>query len=123
MSNEHPERRVWLGLRRGVQGRCPHCGEAKLYLSYLKIVARCPGCDHLLSQYKADDGPAYFTILIVGHLMIAPLLFSEIVRTWPSEIVLFFMLPGIVVLTLLLLPRVKGAFVGVQWAVSDSRES
>jgi uncharacterized protein (DUF983 family) len=72
-----------------------------------------------LSQYHADDGPAYFTILIVGHLFIAPILFSSVVRTWPSETVLAIVIPGIIGLSLFLLPRVKGAFVGVQWAVGD----
>jgi uncharacterized protein (DUF983 family) len=90
-----------------------------MFTSYLKIAATCPACGHALGEYRADDGPAYFTILIVGHALIAPLLFSEIVLTWPIEWVWTLFLSGIVGAALLLLPRVKGAFVGVQWAVRD----
>ncbi len=123
LNGEHQQRPFWLGVSRGALGRCPHCGEAKLFLSYLKIVPNCPGCGHFLAQYKADDGPAYFTILIVGHLLIAPMLFSPLVRTWSSGTVLSIMLPGLIAATFLLLPRVKGAFVGVQWAVGDSGDT
>ena len=90
-----------------------------MFSAYLKIAPACPACGHALGQYRADDGPAYFTILIVGHALIAPLLFSGVVLTWPIEWVLALFLSGVVGSALLLLPRVKGAFVGVQWAVRD----
>jgi uncharacterized protein (DUF983 family) len=73
----------------------------------------------VLDQYKADDGPAYFTILIVGHGMLAPLLFVEAVRTWPLAWVTTIMVTSVLGASLTLLPIVKGAFVGVQWAVRD----
>ena len=113
------QRSVWEGLKRGLLGRCPQCGEGKLFQAYLKVASVCPACGHVLSQYRADDGPAYFTILIVGHLAVGPLLLSDAVFTWPLERLMALFLPSIVVLSLLLLPRVKGAFVGVQWAVGD----
>lgn len=90
-----------------------------MFRAYLKVVPRCPSCSLDLAQFRADDGPAYFTILIVGHVFIAPMLFSSVMLTWPVEWLLALFLPGIVVLSLVLLPRVKGAFVGVQWAVGD----
>jgi uncharacterized protein (DUF983 family) len=55
----------------------------------------------------------------VGHLVIAPLLFLEFVRTWPVGWVLAIVIPVIGALSLFLLPRIKGAFVGVQWALGD----
>lgn len=113
------QRSVWLGIRRGLAGKCPHCGEGRLFSSYLKVAPRCASCGHDVGVYRADDGPAYFTILIVGHLVIAPLLFSSIILTWSVGSLLALFLPAIVGLTLVLLPRVKGAFVGVQWAVGD----
>lgn len=113
------ERSVWLGLRRGLAGKCPSCGQSKLFSSYLKVLPKCAGCGHALDQYKADDGPAYFTILIVGHAMLAPLLFVEAVRTWPLAWVTTIMVTSVLGASLTLLPIVKGAFVGVQWAVRD----
>lgn len=106
-------------MRRGLSGRCPACGDGHLFTSYLKVSPDCAACAHPLAQYRADDGPAYFTIMIVGHLVIAPMLLMNFVLTWPVGWVLGIMLPGIVILSLLLLPRVKGAFVGAQWAVGD----
>ncbi len=90
-----------------------------MFSTYLNVVRHCPSCAHALDQYRADDGPAYFTILIVGHIFIAPLLFNEIIRSWPAEQSLAILIPGIVILSLSLLPRVKGAFIGVQWAIGD----
>jgi uncharacterized protein (DUF983 family) len=113
------QRSIWAGLQCGLGGRCPHCGQGHLFSSYLKVAPACSTCGHDTGVYRADDGPAYFTILIVGHLVIAPLLFLEFVRTWPVGWVLAIVIPVIVALALILLPRIKGAFVGVQWAVGD----
>lgn len=119
MTVQFQQRSAWDGFRRGLFGRCPACGEGRLFRAYLKVEPSCPSCGHALSQYRSDDGPAYFTIVIVGHLVIAPLLFSSATLSWPVEWLLAIILPSIVGLTLVLLPRVKGAFVGVQWAVGD----
>ncbi len=102
---------------RGLKGRCPHCGEGRLYWRYLKVEPRCEKCGHDLARYPADDGPAYFTILIVGHLLVAPLLFFPIIWKAPA----LYMVPGtlipLTIATLALLPRVKGAFIGVLYHV------
>ena len=119
MAEQIQPRSIWHGIGRGLRGKCPACGIGRLFSSYLKIASECPACQHKVGLYRADDGPAYFTILIVGHLFVAPVLFLEFVRTWPFLWVLALVLPSIVRLSLLLLPRVKGAFVGVQWAVAD----
>ena len=119
MTLSFEQRSIWAGIRRGLNGQCPHCGQGRLFSAYLKIAARCDACGHETGAYRADDGPAYFTILIVGHLVIAPLLFLEFVRTWPVGWVLAIIIPAVIALAILLLPRVKGAFVGVQWAVGD----
>lgn len=119
MTTTFQPRSVWNGLRRGFAGRCPNCGEGRLFTSYLKVAPTCPACSYQLAQHRADDGPAYFTILIVGHVVLAPMLLTNFVLTWPLYWVLGLMLPCIVGLSLLLLPRVKGAFVGFQWAIGD----
>ena len=105
------------GLKRGVIGRCPRCGEGPLLRAYLKVIPRCPACGHDNAQYPADDAPPYFTILIVGHLVVAPALCFSFIWTWPAIWVLAVTVPAILAATLLLLPRVKGAVIGVQWAI------
>lgn len=119
MHHRGDERDFWTGFRRGLSGKCPSCGEAKLYSSYLKVVPTCTHCGHALGEYRSDDGPAYFTILIVGHLLLAPVLLLEAVRTLPLALVTGGLIAGLVVVTLWLLPIVKGAFVGAQWALRD----
>lgn len=106
-----------VGLARGVRHRCPECGEGHLYRSYLKVEPICESCGHALGSYPADDGPAYFTILLVGHLVVAPLLFFPWIWEASPWIVAPLTLIPLAALTLLLLPRVKGAVIGALWAI------
>lgn len=116
---EHPARsRPFLpGMRRGLAGRCPNCGEGKLYRAYLKVT-QCAACGHDNTQYHADDAGPYFTILLVGHVVIGPMLFLPFIWQAPTALVIGTTLPAIAVLTLLLLPRVKGAIIGLHWALN-----
>ena len=77
----------------------------------------------LLTGLQSDDAPPYFTILIVGHLVIAPLLFFPFIWQWPVGLVLSLVMPAVAILTLLLLPRVKGAVIGVMWALRHDSEA
>ena len=110
------ERNTKTAMWRGFRRRCPQCGEGRLFAGYLKVVDRCAVCDEGLSGHRADDGPAYLTILIVGHLL-APILIYSFVEYRPDPLVLatIFTL-GTVGLSLFLLPRLKGLVVGIQWA-------
>ena len=104
------------GLKRGVRHRCPNCGEGRLYSRYLKVDLDCEVCGHDLARYPADDGPAYFTILIIGHLFVAPLLFFPFIWKAPVALVVPLTVIPLGALTLVLLPRVKGAVIGALWA-------
>lgn len=115
-SSEDEDRPLWPALRKGWAGRCPHCGEGRLLHSYLKVNASCAACGQELHHQRADDGPAYLTILIVGHLLAPLLLF--VYSNWqpdPATMALVFSV-FCVALSLWLLPRLKGALIGVQWA-------
>lgn len=110
------ERSVWLSLWRGFTMRCPSCGTGAISPRYLKVADRCAHCDEALHHHKADDAPAYFTILVVGHIVIPLLLWSEVAYK-PSYLFHFVTWPVLtIVLSLILLPRIKGALVGLQWA-------
>jgi uncharacterized protein (DUF983 family) len=102
---------------RGVTGHCPACGKGQLFWKYLKVNGRCEACETDLARYPADDGPAYLTILLVGHFIVVPLLFFPIV--WRSSPVysLPLVLVPLSVLTLLILPRVKGGWIGLMYAL------
>lgn len=103
-------------ILRGWRRKCPHCGNGPLLKSYLKVNDTCAVCREELYHHRADDGPAYLTILLVGHLM-APLLHVSFVMWRPEPLTLFTIFAvGCVGLSLYLLPRLKGAIVGYQWA-------
>ena len=113
--NVPPRPDLWTAIQRGLTQRCPICGEGKLFRSYLKLSDRCSRCEARLSDLRADDGPAWATILIVGHLIVP--FFIVTVRShapdWVYYAVLF---PLTIALTLALLPRCKGAFVALLYS-------
>ena len=113
---DEPSRQVKPALLRGWRRKCPNCGKGPLMKSYLKVRATCPVCDEDLHHHRADDGPAYLTILIVGHVM-APTILWVFTAFRPEPMVLFtgFAI-GCVALSLYLLPRLKGVMVAFQWA-------
>ena len=112
--------RTVLGMKRGFLHRCPECGEGQRFYTYLKVQSVCEDCGHDNGQYPADDAPPYFTILIVGHLIVAPILILPFIWEWPIEWVLLSTLPVLTVFTLWLLPRVKGAVIGLQWSIRQA---
>lgn len=110
------ERSTKTAVMRGLRRRCPSCGEGPMFAGYLKVNNRCPACREELSHHRADDGPAYLTILVVGHLM-APLIHIVFVQFRPDPMVMATIFTvGCVALSLFLLPRLKGLVVGIQWA-------
>ena len=82
------ERPTWPAVRKGWRRKCPNCGSGPMLRGYLKVRDTCPVCREELHHHRADDGPAYLTILIVGHLM-APLLHIVFVNFRPDPLVLF----------------------------------
>lgn len=103
-------------LRRGWRRKCPACGGGPLMSGYLTVRETCMACGEELYHHRADDGPAWATIIISGHLL-SPLLLIVFVAWRPEGWV---MAVGFSVafsaLALFLLPRVKGIFVAIQWA-------
>jgi uncharacterized protein (DUF983 family) len=104
-------------LGRGARRLCPECGEGRLFRGYLKVQPVCEACGHENGRYPSDDAPPYFTILIVGHLVVAPMLLFPFIWQAPAWLVLVVTLPVLAGLTLLILPIVKGAVIGGHWAV------
>ncbi|CUH53213.1 DUF983 domain-containing protein [Shimia sp. R11_0] len=110
------ERPMKQALLRGFRCKCPNCGEGPMLKGYLKVRDHCPVCKEEFHHHRADDGPAYLTILIVGHLL-APLLHVAFVHWRPDPWILFTVFAvGCVGLSLYLLPRMKGCVVAFQWA-------
>jgi uncharacterized protein (DUF983 family) len=111
------KRDLWSSLRRGFRGRCPRCGEGKLFRSFLKVDHRCSVCGLDFSPHRADDLPAYLVIVIVGHIVVPAVLLIETDYSPPVALQLAIYLPLTVLMSLALLQPVKGAVVGLQWAL------
>jgi uncharacterized protein (DUF983 family) len=95
-------------LWRGARGRCPVCGEGQAFRGFLRVAEACGHCGAPLGRLRADDAPPYFTIFLVGHLVVPPILMVERLHTPPMWLHMAVWLPLIAVLTTLLLRPVKG---------------
>ena len=71
------KRSVWTALKRGFRGRCPRCGEGKLFRAFLKVDDHCSVCGLDFTPHRADDLPAYLVIVIVGHIVVPTILWIE----------------------------------------------
>ncbi len=111
------KREVWPAVSLGLRMRCPACGESPLFGKYLKVMHTCASCGEELHHQRADDAPPYFTMSIVAHIVIAGVLILERLHAPPTWVHLTIWLPLTVLLSLWILPRVKGGLVGLQWAL------
>ncbi|MCU4654023.1 DUF983 domain-containing protein [Roseibacterium sp. SDUM158016] len=111
-----PERPAWPAIARGLRHRCPSCGTGHLYSGYLKLVPECPACGEDLSHARADDGPAYLSILVTAKVMGTLMLVVYEAFQPPAMVLASTFSVGVVAMALYLLPRFKGLIVGVQWA-------
>ena len=110
-------RPVWPAMRKGFVGRCPKCGEGKLFAGYLTVVDRCENCGEDMHHHRADDLPAYLVVLILGHVVVGAVMgFTEIttLSTWQ---ILAIWIPMTIILALVMIRPIKGAIVGLQWAL------
>lgn len=113
---DRPNRAVWPAMVTGMKCRCPACGEGKMFRAYLKVSDECSNCGEQLHHHRADDAPPYLVIFIVGHIIVGIMLHIEMVHSVAPMIYLWTMIPLTIVMSLLLLPVVKGAVVAAQWA-------
>jgi len=110
------ERALVPALIRGWRRHCPNCGGGPMMQGYLSVRSHCASCGEALHHHRADDLPAWMTIIIVGHVIAAALVGVE-TGFKPPMWVHWALWPALtLVLTLWLLPRIKGAVVAMQWA-------
>lgn len=114
--NAGADRPMRPAMLRGWRLKCPACGTGPMMRSYLKTRDTCPVCGEELHHHRADDGPAYMTILVSGHIL-APLILLVYANMRPDPLIAAIVFGiGFSALSLYMLPRFKGAFVAIQWA-------
>lgn len=122
--DSHREHGVWAGaerptgtaLGRGLRRLCPRCGEAGMFSGYLSVRDTCPSCGLELSHHRADDAPAWLTILITAHLVAPVMLYVLTNYTLPDAIQIVIWPLIIAMLALIVLPFAKGFIIAFQWA-------
>lgn len=116
-TDDQGERSTRRAMVRGWRRRCPRCGGGLMFDGYLKVRDTCASCGQKLSHHQADDMPAWATIMVVGHLVIPAMVSVEM--TWSPPLWVHWIAWPVLtlLLCLLLLPRIKGSVVGMQWAL------
>jgi uncharacterized protein (DUF983 family) len=122
MPTRLPIPRTSVVLKRGFLCHCPHCGDGKLFKSYLKLVDRCDVCGEQLGHIRADDLPAYLTIALVGHLVVG-LMLTAIQFGVPNWLGISVSMGLTVGLSLWLLPHMKGLVAAQLWRLKIPKGS
>ncbi len=115
-ASRRPQRNVWNAIKRGWSGRCPHCGDGRLFRSFLKPVETCSSCNEEMHHQRADDLPPYLVIFVVGHIVVGAYLLAESVMVLNSWQHLAIWAPITLLMTLIMMQPTKGAVIGLQWA-------
>ena len=100
---------------RGLRGRCPSCGEGRMFIRLLKPFEHCPKCGQDWTAQQADDFPAYVAIIVTGHIM-APIIIFMVNETdfsmWTNLAIMICL--ALILIGALLQPA-KGAIIALQW--------
>ena len=102
-------------MLRGIRGKCPRCGEAKLFGKFLKPIAMCPHCHQDFTHHRADDMPPYISILITGHVLVPLIIYFGAVADISMGQALAICLTLAAVLMISLLQPAKGGTIALQW--------
>jgi len=102
---------------RGAMGKCPNCGEGRLFSGGTQIVDQCEICAEELYHHRADDLPAYLNIFVTGHIMVAAVMVIHQMRILDLWVLTGLSCLAVVIMSVLLLRPLKGIVVGAQWAM------
>ena len=109
-------RDVFPAMWQGFLGRCPNCGKGHIFAGFLKTADKCEQCGEDFSHHRADDAPPYFTIFIVGHIIISLVIWAEVAYRPALWVHMAIWIPITIAMSLAFLRPIKGAIVALQWA-------
>jgi uncharacterized protein (DUF983 family) len=105
-------------IQAGLKGRCPRCGEGRLFSGFLTVGKDCGVCGLDYSFADAGDGPAVFVILIIGFIVVGLALWMEVSYGPPLWVHFILWIPLALVLSLVALRLIKGVLVTLQYSKS-----
>ena len=112
------DRAIWPPvepIRTGFRGRCPRCGEGRLFKGFVSMPDRCGVCGLDYSFADAGDGPAVFVILIIGFVVVGLALWMEVNFSPPLWLHFLLWVPLTIVLALTALRLIKGVLITLQY--------
>ena len=110
-------------LKRGACGKCPACGIGRMLHNYIVPLEKCTNCELTFTPLCADDGPAWVTILISGHLSMPFVFWLLDQKLNNTTLEITYALAFILLLSALILPRAKGVFMAIIWMMHVKKES
>lgn len=102
-------------LKTGLAGKCPRCGQGKVFKGFLATRERCSNCGLSFDFADSGDGPAVFIIMLVGFIVVALVLVTEVTWQPPIWLHLVIWLPLTTLLCLLTLRPLKGLMIAQQY--------
>ncbi len=102
-------------IQAGLRGKCPRCGQGKLFSGFLEIGKQCNNCGLDYSFADAGDGPAVFVILIIGFVVVGLALWTEVTYSPPLWLHFIIWMPLAVILCLTGLRKAKGVLITLQY--------
>lgn len=119
---DYPVRSTGQVIRLGIRGRCPRCGQGKLFHGYLKVADRCTVCGLDFSGHDTGDGPVVPLMLLIGGIVVGLAMWLELSMEPPLWAHLTIWLPLVTVLTLVSLPALKGVNITLQHRYRSTEE-
>jgi uncharacterized protein (DUF983 family) len=119
---DSPAHNVWSAIGHGLRGRCPNCGQGRLYHNFIEPVETCPTCAEPLGRYNVGLLLPFVVIMIVAHVLIGVMLSMEVGGKNNAGTYLSVMVPLSVIIPLAVLRSVKGALIAILWARGLSDE-
>ncbi|GHB21964.1 membrane protein [Pseudovibrio japonicus] len=117
---EKKKTKPYLGLTAnpfsaGLRGKCPRCGKGPLFQGLLKLRKSCSNCGLAYDFADSGDGPAVFSTLILGFLLLGGVLLVEFRYEPPLWLHLVIWVPVTVVFSVALLRVLKGLLIALQY--------
>jgi uncharacterized protein (DUF983 family) len=116
MSNNEKIRQPVEPIAAGLRGRCPRCGQGRLFAGFLTVAKECEVCGFDYSFADPADGPAIFVMLIIGFIVVGFALWMEVSINPPLWIHFVLWIPLTLVLCLPALRLIKGLLITLQYA-------
>ncbi|MCT8998650.1 DUF983 domain-containing protein [Chelativorans intermedius] len=102
-------------VRAGLSGRCPRCGEGRLFAGFLRLGRRCANCGLDYGFADSGDGPAVFAILVIGFIVVGLALWLEVTTNAPLWLHFVLWVPLTLVLSMGALRLIKGLLIALQY--------